>query len=57
MVAAVADRMPMRKETKAACTSALSSSSAAYHRVDQPPQTVTRRESLNEYTTSTTIGR
>ena len=38
----------MRSVTQAASSIAASSSSSTYQRVDQPPQTVTSREALNE---------
>ena len=47
-VAAVADISAMRSVVQAAASIALSSSSAAYQRSDQPPHTVTSREALNE---------
>ena len=47
----------MRRLTQAASSIALSFSSSAYQRVDQPPQTVTRREALNELITRMAIGR
>ena len=47
-VAAVADRNAIRRLVQAASSMALSLSSATYQRVDQPPQTVTSREALNE---------
>ena len=47
-VAAVAERNATRSETEAASSMALSLKRARYQRSDAPPQTVTRRESLNE---------
>ena len=47
-VATVADSKAMRSVTQADSSRALSLSNSAYHRVDQPPQTVTSREPLNE---------
>ena len=38
----------MPSEASAASIMALSSSSATYQRIDQPPHTVTSREALNE---------
>ena len=47
-VAAVAERNAMRRLVQAASSMAPSFNSATYQRVDQPPQTVTSREALNE---------
>jgi hypothetical protein len=47
-VAAVADSNAMRSVTQADSSMARSLSSSTYHRVDQPPHTVTSREPLNE---------
>ena len=47
-VAAVADSKAMRSVIQADSSMARSLSNSAYQRVDHPPQTVTRREPLNE---------
>src|SRR5207244_3230425 len=47
-VAAVADSNATRRLTHVAASIALSLSSSTYQRVDQPAQTVTKREALNE---------
>ena len=44
------------RETQAADRSGASASRAPYQRVENPPQTVTIGEALNEYTISTAIG-
>ena len=48
MVAAVADTSAMRRLTQAASSTALSLNNSRYQRSDQPPQTATERELLNE---------
>ena len=47
-VATVADSKAMRSVTQADSSRALSLSNSAYHRVDQPPQTVTSRGPVRE---------
>ncbi len=48
IVAAVADSKASRRLTQAASSIARSVSNSPYQRSDQPPQTVTSREALNE---------
>jgi hypothetical protein len=47
-VAKLADTSAMRSVTQADSSMARSSMSAAYQRIDHPPQTVTSREALKE---------
>src|SRR5215472_10298176 len=47
-VAAVADNKAMRSVTQADSSIAWSARSSTYHRVDQPPHTVTSREALKD---------
>jgi adenylate kinase family enzyme len=53
MVAVIA---AMRTDNQAARSICVSANSSPYQRADQPPQTVTKRLSLNENRTSSTIG-
>ena len=55
-VAIVADVNAMRRLSNAASRICSLRSSSPYQRVEKPPQTVAMRESLNEYTTTSTIG-
>ena len=46
----------MRSDTQAASRMAVSRTSSAYQRSDQPPHTVTSREALNELITRIATG-
>ena len=57
LTAAVAEAKAMRIDSHAASKITPFCSSSPYHLVENPPQMVTKRDSLNEYTTKITSGR
>jgi hypothetical protein len=55
--ASVAETKAIRKVTQAASSNSSLRSSSPYHFSEKPPHTVTSRDSLNENSMSSTIGR
>jgi hypothetical protein len=57
MAAIVALTRAMRSDSQAALSIASLANKALHHLVEKPAHTVTRRDSLNEYRTTSAIGR